>query len=496
MNEFSAQAAAAVPSGDPATDRRPVKRVKVAVACDVCRAKKVKCDGLRPICSPCARRSDRGIPCEYSTETRTSHGPSKGYVHHLESKLRELQGSASSSHFVSSEEPQLFHAINRPPGLESPWSVKPPTPGSGHHRQSSSYSNASGIFDQRSPTTTLAETSHPPSASLTTRNAASDTISSHSPSSSAFYGNGRSKPTGPVPGPSNAARDHTSTAPSPYNSAHAPSTTFPNSGSRNSPIAFEESLPGGEKYISASSVSDGRIFRSEAVDAPSSPGNQAIGVGGTASFAHQIKSTFAARLQSPLSRPPSSRGGSMEAPSTVHIKGLSPQNVDYVLPSRKTADNLIRAYWEKVFQLLPILDREEFEHIYACVWSGSPPESDESLLMCTLNLVFALASQNSDKVDAREREILAAKFFVRAQSLLDVDRLGTGSIHLVQCLLLMSQYLHEANSLHRAWTTVGLATRIAEGLELHLPETTLRLKNRRQREHLRRIWYGCYLMDR
>jgi hypothetical protein len=43
------------------------------------RLTRLSCDGLRPVCSPCARRSDRGVPCEYTSEVRTSHGPSKGY---------------------------------------------------------------------------------------------------------------------------------------------------------------------------------------------------------------------------------------------------------------------------------------------------------------------------------------------------------------------------------------------------------------------------------
>ncbi|KAL9106368.1 MAG: hypothetical protein Q9227_008569 [Pyrenula ochraceoflavens] len=48
-------------------------------------------DGTRPVCTPCRKR-DRELLCQYSLDSKTASGaPSKGYVHHLELKLRELQ---------------------------------------------------------------------------------------------------------------------------------------------------------------------------------------------------------------------------------------------------------------------------------------------------------------------------------------------------------------------------------------------------------------------
>ena len=96
----------------------------------------------------------------------------------------------------------------------------------------------------------------------------------------------------------------------------------------------------------------------------------------------------------------------------------------------------------------------------------------------------------------REREASTGKFFDRAQDLLNLDLWGVGSVDLVQCLLLMGQYLQSINSLHQCWTVGGLATRVAEGLGLHLPETSGKLPDIRQREHLRRLWHGCILLDR
>jgi hypothetical protein len=74
------------------TTRRP-KRRKIAVACDECRARKVRCDGIQPgtcsapaprlllyyfrvtnaadnfaVCGPCAKREEYGVRCKYTGE--------------------------------------------------------------------------------------------------------------------------------------------------------------------------------------------------------------------------------------------------------------------------------------------------------------------------------------------------------------------------------------------------------------------------------------------
>lgn len=48
----------------------PAKRRRIEVACNVCKSRKSKCDGARPVCSPCLRRKrgrDAGI-CKYRTD--------------------------------------------------------------------------------------------------------------------------------------------------------------------------------------------------------------------------------------------------------------------------------------------------------------------------------------------------------------------------------------------------------------------------------------------
>lgn len=45
---------------------RPAKRKRVALACETCRERKIKCDGAKPICGPCERRNASAGSCGYS----------------------------------------------------------------------------------------------------------------------------------------------------------------------------------------------------------------------------------------------------------------------------------------------------------------------------------------------------------------------------------------------------------------------------------------------
>lgn len=42
------------------------KRRRVALACDNCRERKVRCDGKKPVCGPCGKRDDGLVECGYN----------------------------------------------------------------------------------------------------------------------------------------------------------------------------------------------------------------------------------------------------------------------------------------------------------------------------------------------------------------------------------------------------------------------------------------------
>jgi hypothetical protein len=56
-------------------------------ACGLCRKRKLKCDGIRPMCATCSRL---GHECVYE-EARKKSGPKRGYVKALEARLAQVE---------------------------------------------------------------------------------------------------------------------------------------------------------------------------------------------------------------------------------------------------------------------------------------------------------------------------------------------------------------------------------------------------------------------
>jgi hypothetical protein len=72
-----------------------VKRSKIGQACEVCRNRRVRCDGAKPTCGACRRRRKPFPPCTY-VEDRISH-VSTDYVEHLEQRVKELESLQNNS---------------------------------------------------------------------------------------------------------------------------------------------------------------------------------------------------------------------------------------------------------------------------------------------------------------------------------------------------------------------------------------------------------------
>ncbi|KAE8167573.1 fungal-specific transcription factor domain-containing protein [Aspergillus tamarii] len=62
--------------------------VRRAKACTTCRRKKTKCDGRRPICSPCKAFN---LPCAFQDVLRHSSRTSRAYVEELEKRVQDME---------------------------------------------------------------------------------------------------------------------------------------------------------------------------------------------------------------------------------------------------------------------------------------------------------------------------------------------------------------------------------------------------------------------
>ncbi|KAH8664583.1 hypothetical protein BX600DRAFT_437121 [Xylariales sp. PMI_506] len=78
MNDDSAQ-----------SGRQGKKPARIAQACVRCRTKKIRCDGVRPCCTPCAALPD---PCDYAeVQRRRGPGRSKKHMQELEDRLAKME---------------------------------------------------------------------------------------------------------------------------------------------------------------------------------------------------------------------------------------------------------------------------------------------------------------------------------------------------------------------------------------------------------------------
>ncbi|KAI0636017.1 hypothetical protein C8Q77DRAFT_608668 [Trametes polyzona] len=88
---FVMSSTASAPTGEASSSGGPSKRAPRGAACLNCRRRKMRCDGVRPVCGQCIR-TNREIDCEYTD----GPGPSptqilEEQIARLESRIRELE---------------------------------------------------------------------------------------------------------------------------------------------------------------------------------------------------------------------------------------------------------------------------------------------------------------------------------------------------------------------------------------------------------------------
>lgn len=76
---------------------RPLKRRKVALACETCRTRKSRCDGRKPVCGNCLQRGNRLGSCVYKL-SNARVASNNEYIDALLSRIRELENDTQRSH--------------------------------------------------------------------------------------------------------------------------------------------------------------------------------------------------------------------------------------------------------------------------------------------------------------------------------------------------------------------------------------------------------------
>ncbi|KAK4657918.1 DNA-binding transcription factor cat8 [Podospora pseudocomata] len=101
---------------------------RIAQACDRCRSKKIRCDGIRPCCSQCA---NVGFECRTSDKLSRRAFP-RGYTESLEERVRALESEVRELKDLLDEKDEKIDMLskmhsNRRSPAESPHRSPPPT---------------------------------------------------------------------------------------------------------------------------------------------------------------------------------------------------------------------------------------------------------------------------------------------------------------------------------------------------------------------------------
>ncbi|KAF2671832.1 hypothetical protein BT63DRAFT_437770 [Microthyrium microscopicum] len=431
------------------TEQDP-KRRKVSLACVECRERKRKCDGTRPVCGGCARRTPQPS-CVYSDDT-LKRG-SSSYVDSLRARIKELEASAHS-------EPPI---------------VPPSPPISEITRIVQSVSGQSDNFSARQ----LAERSK-------------------------TYEAGSAGASGPSSAsPKKRYMTSTSSNQVRYESQDTSSLCLDEDLEGGCSVAEDEGCIGMGVMgtLSGSVCHECKGLRGGQRSDYSGPSN-------VVDFDRQIRywTTRPTEYQySTVTRETTPRiCHCAPTPTTISV----PLETELSLPPRATADILVESYFERVHSLYPYLHQPTFIEAYTQLWQPALLETSNNtrrinnrLSHCLLNAVFALGSRFSPHLDALKRIATSEVFYNRAMKLLDFRLLERGSLELVQTLLLTAQYLQSTQMWGLCWNLVGLAVRVAQQIDLHIspsdiknyPASSSALLDEEMR---RRVWGGCVTLDR
>ncbi|QSZ33069.1 hypothetical protein DSL72_002654 [Monilinia vaccinii-corymbosi] len=89
---------------------------RIAQACDRCRSKKIRCDGIRPCCSQC---SSVGFECKTSDKLSRRAFP-RGYTESLEERVRTLEAESRESKDLIEEKDEIIDMLSKMHSNRSP----------------------------------------------------------------------------------------------------------------------------------------------------------------------------------------------------------------------------------------------------------------------------------------------------------------------------------------------------------------------------------------
>ncbi|KAK4176854.1 fungal-specific transcription factor domain-containing protein [Triangularia setosa] len=466
---------------DPEHRNERQKRRKISLACEPCRERKSRCDGAKPICSTCQRRSLPLHQCIYTVDNART-ASNEAYIRVLHERIQRLERACSEN------------GIPTPP--LDPGESSDPTPGPSISRRS--------VSAQPPPLLPQGPAARP--NGLLTPAAIKDHVQCTTTTA-----------TTPAPVVPHHRHHHLTAALSPRSpdcegldaTENATKITAMGTVSAEHDVnqAFEETQD--EFYGSSSAAS----FMKEAYGSVKPHHHYPTSTRATAAPPVGLSSSAMSSL--PGSGSVVTTAARRPAPKADFgpLNFLQPDR--FALPPRNVADYLVGRFFERVYWLYPFFHKPTFMYAYRQLWQssseavakdseaapapglglGSSPGADAGSIVfhSALNTIFAIGCQFSD-LSAKDRVSAIETFLERAKKFVGLDLIDMHNVGVVQSLLLMTLLLQSTPFPSRCWNSLGVAGRVAQGLGLHT-EAGRRGRSELEREVRRRTWHGCVILD-
>ncbi|KAJ0163186.1 Baeyer-Villiger monooxygenase, partial [Colletotrichum tanaceti] len=416
------------------------RRRKIALACEPCRERKARCDGGKPICSTCQRRSLDLEHCVYKTgNARTA------YTKTLHERIRKLE-QACASHGIDVNTLEATEQYSRTPLILERRS-------SSVH-DSSPLGGAPGIMDQQPP------------------------VQLPSPCSGVGVGVG-------------VGVDHSCEA----RSVTAMGTIFAEDDLDDSPDKPEKDFYGSSSAVSFLKEALKEAYYSATNPLPSraesssvmfkSHQQTALGIGERATFAD-----FNNFLLPPR-------------PFADHLIQVYFRRIHYLYPvfHRPAFEHAYESLWRPSTAAVgdaaaAAASAAAASNPFHGVGLGCSPGADSRTIVfhAALNSMFALACNYAD-LTPPERAKGVEVFILRSRQYFGIDLLEKNNLGVVQTLLLCGLVMQGTPFPDRCWNAIGTACRIAQGLGLHMEASGERGDATLEKEIRRRTWHGCVILD-
>ena len=166
-----------------------------------------------------------------------------------------------------------------------------------------------------------------------------------------------------------------------------------------------------------------------------------------------------------------------------------------ILPTRRIADSLIQAFFDRVHPNYLLFHRGSFQTRYGSIWRSTTADSlkAEPGWLCCLFMVCVFGAQALEKHQPEDSTNLQRRFLKHVRARFTQLAL-TASLANVQALLLLQLYEHSAGERNTAWILLGQATRMAIALGMHR-EGTLHNFDPMEANTRRVVWHTLYAFE-